>query len=197
VKVLILGANGGVGSRLVEQAARRGHEVTAGTRDVVDATDAESVASAAAGHDVVVSAVINRSAPEMIVEVARALLVGLEQARVSRLLLVGGAGTLEVEPGKRVVDLPDFNPDYKAEALAHAEVLELLRNAATPVSWTVITPPRSFDDSGRTGSYREAADELLLDEDGRSRISVEDFAVAILDEAENPRHPRSRFTVAY
>jgi uncharacterized protein len=96
-----------------------------------------------------------------------------------------------------VVDLDDFNPGYKAEALAHADALALLREASTPLDWTVVTPPRTFDDSGRTGSYREAADELLLDADGLSRISLEDFAAAILDEAETPRHPRARFTVAY
>ena len=96
-----------------------------------------------------------------------------------------------------MVDLDDFNPDYKAEALAHADALGLLREADTPLDWTVVTPPRSFDDSGRTGSYREAAEELLVDAEGRSRISLEDFAAAILDEAEKPRHARARFTVAY
>jgi putative NADH-flavin reductase len=197
VRVLILGAGGGVGSHILEEALRRGHEVTAGTRDLVDATDPESVAAAAAGHYVVISAVINRSDPPMIVSVAHALLAGLEQAGVQRLIVVGGVGTLEVEPGKRVVDLDDFNPDYRAEGLAHADVLERLRHATTPVSWTVITPPRRFDDSGRTGSYRVGGDELLLDENGVSRISLEDFAVAILDEAEHPRHARSRFSVAY
>jgi uncharacterized protein len=197
LKIPVLGATGGVGSHIVEEARRRGHDVTAATRDLVDATDAASIARAAAKQDLVISAVVNRSDPAMIVDVARALLAGLDQAGTPRLIVVGGAGTLEVEPGMRVVDLPDFNPDYKAEALAHADVLELLRNTSTPVTWTVVTPPRSFDDSGRTGSYREAADELLLDEDGRSRISLEDFAGAILDEAESPRHPNARFTVAY
>ena len=197
MNILVLGAGGAVGSHVVEEARRRGHQVTAATRDLVDATDPNSVAAAAAGQDVVVSAVINRSDPGMIVSVAQALLTGLEQAGTPRLILVGGAGTLEVEPGRRVVDLEDFNPHYKAEALAHADVLELLQQTATPVSWTVITPPRRFDDSGRTGSYRVGADQLLLDDDGLSRISLEDFAVAIVDEAENPRHSGARFSVAY
>jgi putative NADH-flavin reductase len=197
MKVFVLGARGGVGSYIVEEARSRGHEVTAGTRDLVDATDPNSVAAAAAGRDIVISAVINRSDPGMIVSAAQALLTGLEQAGTPRLVVVGGAGTLQVESGTRVADLEDFNPDYRAEALAHADVLELLRQAATPVSWTVVTPPRRFDDSGRTGSYRVGGDGLLLGDDGLSRISLEDFAVAIVDEVENPRHPRARFSVAY
>ncbi len=190
-----MGAGGGVGSRIVGEARSRGHDVTGAGRDVV--RDADTVAAAATGHDLVISAAFDRSRPDSLLEILEALLDGLPRAGVERLILVGGAGTLEVEPGKRVVDLDDFNPDYKAEALAHADALELLRKADTPLDWTVVTPPRNFDDSGRTGSYRKAADDLLLDADGLSRISLEDFAAAILDEAESPRHRRARFTVAY
>jgi putative NADH-flavin reductase len=195
MRVLILGAGGGVGSHIVEEARSRGHDVTGAGRDAV--RDADTVAAAARGHAVVINAAFDRSRPDSLLEILEALLGGLPRAGVERLIVVGGAGTLEVEPGKRVVDLDDFNPGYKAEALAHADVLELLRKADTPLDWTVVTPPRSFEDSGRTGSYREAADALLLDADGLSRISLEDFAAAILDEAETPRHARARFTVAY
>jgi putative NADH-flavin reductase len=193
VKILVLGAKGAVGSHLVEEAERRGHEVTRGGRETVDATDPESIALAAAGHDVVISAVIDRSAPDTVLRVARALLA----SRVPRAIVVGGAGTLEVGPGRRVIDLPDFNPDYRAEAQAHIDALELLRRAETPLDWTVITPPRSFDDSGRTSRYRVSSDEILYDEEGKNRISLEDFAVAALDETEHPRHARKRFSVAY
>jgi putative NADH-flavin reductase len=195
MRILILGAGGSVGSHIVEEARGRGHDIAGAGRDAVRAAD--TIATAATGHDVVITAAFDRSRPESLLEILEALLDGLPRAGVDRLILVGGAGTLEVEPGKRVVDLDDFNPGYKAEALAHAEALALLREADTPVDWTVVTPPRSFDESGRTGSYREAADELLLDGDGLSRISLEDFAAAILDEAESPRHTRARFTVAY
>jgi putative NADH-flavin reductase len=195
MRVLILGAGGGVGSHIVEEARSRGHDVTGAGRDA--ARDADTVAAAAAGHDLVISAAFDRSRPDSLLEILEALLHGLPRAGVGRLILVGGAGTLEVEPGKRVVDLDDFNPDYKAEALAHADALELLREADTPLDWTIVTPPRSFDDSGRTGSYREAAKEPLVDAEGLSRISLEDFAAAVLDEAESPRHRRARFTVAY
>jgi len=197
VKVLVLGARGGVGSRIVDEATGRGHDVTQGARDLVDVTDAGSVGHAAAGHDLVVNAAFDRARPESLLEVVRALLAGLEEAGVPRLILVGGAGTLETADGGLVMDLPDFNPDYRAEAQAHLDALRLLRQSETQVDWTVITPPRSFDESGRTGAYRTAGDELLLDGNGASRISLEDFADAILDEAESPRHPRARFSVAY
>jgi uncharacterized protein len=193
VKILVLGARGSVGSRIADEARRRGHEVTEGRRDTIDATDPESIGRAAAGHDVVISAVIDRSVPETVVRVARALLA----ASVPRVIVVGGAGTLQAEPGRLVMDLGDFNPDYRAEARAHLQALELLRAAHEPIEWTVVTPPRSFDDLGRTGSFRVGGDELLLDDEGRSRISPEDFAVAVLDEVEKRQCVRTRFSVAY
>jgi putative NADH-flavin reductase len=196
VKLLVLGASGAVGSRLVREALRRGHDVTAPSRDVVDATSADSVANAAAGHDVVLSAVINRSAPEMLLDVARALIEGLERAGVPRLIVVGGAGTLELEPGRLVMDADDFNPDYRAEAKALLDVLHILREAETPVDWTYITPPRGLAPGERTGLYRLGGDRILYDAEGRNRLSMEDFAVAILDEAEEARHTRTRFSVA-
>jgi putative NADH-flavin reductase len=197
VKILILGATGTVGSHVADEAILRGHEVIARGRDSVRATDADSVARAAAGQDTVVSAAFDHANPETLLEIIAALLTGLERAGVRRLIVVGGAGTLEAERGRLVLDLDDFNPAYRAEAQAHLDALGILRTAQTPVEWTVITPPRRFDDSGRTGSYRTGEDELLLDEAGLSRISLEDFAVALLDETEKPRHVRARFSVAY
>ena len=197
MNVLVLGARGAVGSRLVQEALRRGHEVTEGTRDVVDAASAESVAAAAAGHDVVLSAVIQRSAPELLLDVAHALLEGLERAGAPRLIVVGGAGTLELEPGLLVMDADDFNVDYRPEAAALLEMLRVLEGANTSVEWSYITPPRGLAPGERTGTYRVGGDQMLVDGDGKSRISIEDFAVAVLDEAEAPRHIRRRFSVAY
>jgi len=196
VKILVLGARGQVGSRIVAEARRRSHQLTAAGREV-DATDATSTAAAAFGHDLVISAVINRRRPEMLLEVAHALLAGLERAGAPRLIVVGGAGTLELAPGQRVLDAADFNPDYKAEAQALLDVLTILRGADTPVEWSYITPPRGLAPGERTGSYRVGGDAIFYDGEGKSRISMEDFAVAILDEAEHPRHARSRFSVAY
>ena len=197
VKILILGATGVVGAHIADEAVRRGHSVTAAGRDAVTATDADSVARTAVGHDAVVNAAFDRSNPGTLLDIARALLAGLAQAGVGRLILVGGAGTLEAQDGRLVMDLDDFNPAYRAEAQAHGDALAILREADTPVDWTVITPPRSFDGTGRTRSYRTGRDELLLDENGLSRISLEDFAAAVVDEAETPQHLRARFSVAY
>jgi uncharacterized protein len=197
VKILILGASGTVGAHIAAEALRRGHDVTAAGRDDITATDAGGVAHGAAGHDVVVSAAFDRSNPEALLDIVRALLAGLARAGVERLILVGGAGTLVAQDGRPVMDLDDFNPAYRAEAQAHRDALALLREAETRIDWTVITPPRSFADGGRTGSYRTGSDELLLDENGLSRISLEDFAAAVVDEAETPQHLRTRFSVAY
>jgi putative NADH-flavin reductase len=210
---IVFGASGALGSRLVTEALERGHEVTAVARDrsrldrrgghvgtaSADATDPDSVAAVAGGHDVAISAVTQHQAPEMIVDAARGLLEGLARAGVPRLISVGGAGSLEVAPGRRLVDTPDFHDEWKPEALAAADALEVLRQADgdTPVSWSFISPGALLAPGERTGRYRIGADRLLVAEDGRSHISMEDFAIAILDEVENPEHPRQRFTAAY
>src|SRR5215203_4303853 len=144
MKILVLGATGAVGSHVADEAIRRGHDVTAAGRDSVQATDAESVARAAAGHAAVVSAAFDRSRPHALLSIVPALLAGLAEGRVYRLIVVGGAGTLEAASGRLVMDLDDFNPDYRAEAQAHLDALNVLRRAETAVAWTVITPPRSF-----------------------------------------------------
>src|SRR4051794_31952129 len=142
MKLIILGASGLLGTRLVTEALDRGHEVTAVARDgarlddrdgrvhtaSADATDPESVAAVAGGHEVAISAVTNHQAPEMLVDAARGLLDGLARAGVGRLISVGGAGSLEVAPGERLVDTPDFHDEWKPEALAGAAALEVFRD---------------------------------------------------------------------
>jgi hypothetical protein len=131
-------------------------------------------------------------------DVARGLLAGLAQAQVLRLVTAGGAGSLVVPSGQRLVDTPDFHDEWKAEALAGSDALELFRTADdTPVNWTYISPGALLAPGERTGRYRTADDELLVDEHGRSHISMEDFAIAMLDEVEGDAHPRRRFTAAY
>src|SRR3954453_22365669 len=213
MKLIVFGASGQLGTRLVTEALDRGHEVTAVARDAsrlddrdgrvrrasADATDLDSVAAVAGGHDVAVSAVTNHQAPEMLVDAARGLLEGLARAGVPRLIFVGGAGSLEVAPGQRLVDTPDFHAEWKPEALAAAEALEMFRQAGydTPVEWSFISPGAVLAPGERTGRYRLGGDRLLVAEDGRSHISMEDFAIAILDEVQKPKHPRRRFTAAY
>jgi putative NADH-flavin reductase len=211
MKLIVFGASGALGSRLLAEALERGHEATAVARDAsrlddhggrvqtaaADVTDAGSVATVAPGHDVAVSAVTQHQQPEMLVDAARGLLEGLGRAGVPRLISVGGAGSLEVAPGQRLVDTPDFHDEWKPEALAAADALEVFRQADTPVEWAFISPGALLAPGERTGRYRLGGDRLLVDEQGRSHISMEDFAIAILDEVESPKHPRQRFTAAY
>src|SRR3954463_13035908 len=178
MKLLIFGASGLLGTRLVTEALDRGHEVTAVARDAArledragrcrtasaDATDPDSVAAVAGGHDIAVSAVTNHQAPEMLVHAARALLEGLARASVPRLISVGGAGSLQVAPGQRLVDTPDFHEEWKPEALAAAEALEMFRQAGdnTPVEWSFISPGAVLAPGERTGHYRLGGDQLLV-----------------------------------
>jgi putative NADH-flavin reductase len=212
MRIIVFGANGRVGSRIVAEALERGHELTAVVRDPKshslpsagvtvmrgDATDPGSVAELAAGHDLAVSAVgpSPADALETVPAAARALLEGLSRAGVPRLIAVGGGGSLEASPGVRVLDTPEFNEAWKPGSLAQAEALEIYRAATTDIDWTYLSPPFVLAPGARTGHYRTGDDRLLVDEKGNSSISMEDFAVALLDEAESAEHVRRRFTVA-
>jgi putative NADH-flavin reductase len=206
MRIIVFGANGRQGSRLVSEALGRGHEVTAAVRSlqragdvderatvvVADALDADRVAEVAAGHDAALNATKERHA-----DVARALLDGLARAGVARLVIVGGASSLEVEPGTRLFDTPEFQEEWKAEAASGIESLAVYRSAQTPVEWTYVSPGAFLAPGERTGSYRTGGEQLLVGEDGSSAISMEDFAVALLDEVEERKHPNQRFTAAY
>jgi putative NADH-flavin reductase len=161
----------------------------------------ESVQGAVADHDVVVSAVTDRSTPDrsIIPRTARMLLDVLPAAGVQRLAVVGGGGSLESEPGVRFVDGADFPAAYLAEALAQAEALDILRGADTPVDWTYLSPPPHHLVAGeKQGGYRvEGGDAPVVDASGESRITSGDFAAALVDELEQPRFTRRRFTAAY
>ncbi|MFI1970621.1 NADH-flavin reductase [Streptomyces cinnamoneus] len=212
MRITVFGAAGNVGSRVVTEALSRGHEVTAVVRNpdrrpgppagaevrVGDASNAADVAALSAGQDLVISA--TRPAPGQeadLVPVTHALLAGLASTGV-RLLLVGGAGSLTVPGGGRaVLDDPELVPPaWRPIAEACTAQLEACR-AGTDVDWTYLSPPALLEPGERTGRYRLGADELLVDGEGRSAVSMEDLAVALLDEAENPRHHRARFTIAY
>ncbi|MET9211077.1 MULTISPECIES: NAD(P)-dependent oxidoreductase [unclassified Nocardia] len=207
MRIAVFGAGGAVGSRVVAEALARGHEVTAVARRAVpmpagvrlllgDASSAEQVERLAAGQDLVVAA--TRPAPGSEAElpvVAAAMLAGVARAG-ARLLVVGGAATLVV-PG---VGLPlhetaEFPAELAAIAQACAEQLAICR-ADGVADWTYLSPPADLAPGVRTGVYRIGTDELLVDADGASVISMEDFAVALLDEAERPAHRQARFTVA-
>ncbi|WP_052848735.1 NAD(P)-dependent oxidoreductase [Streptomyces avicenniae] len=196
--ITVIGAAGETGSRVVAEALRRHHDVTAATRRHGDATDPATVARLAAGQDVVVSA--TRPAPGAEHEhaaAALALLDGLSGTGV-RLLVVGGAGSLTVPgtDGTLVVDDPRHVPlEIRPFALASNAQFAVFADAPADVDWLYVSPPVHFAPGERTGRYTVGADELLVDADGLSALSMEDMAVALLDEAEKPRHHRTRITV--
>jgi putative NADH-flavin reductase len=164
-----------------------------------DATDASSLANVLKGHDAVISAVgpAPRTRPTVPAYAARALVQALPKAGVKRVIVVGGAGSLEVKPGLQLVDAPDFPPAWKPVALSHRDALKIFRDSGGALDWTYVSPAALVEQGTRTGKYRVGGDQLLVDEKGASRISAEDYAVALLDELENPRHLKRRITVAW
>ena len=126
----------------------------------------------------------------------RAIINGVKKAGIARLLLVGGAGSLEVKPGVQAVDLPGFPSEYKQGALATRETLKMLRKEST-LDWSFLFPSADLSPGQRTGKFRLGSDQMLSDATGKSRISLEDYAVAMVDEGERPAHIRQGFTVGY
>jgi putative NADH-flavin reductase len=216
MKLAVFGATGNVGQRIVAEALRRGHEVVGVVRDPDavkspdkrvtlvkgDATKADDVARVARGTDAVVSAISPRPnarglpAPSL-AQNSRALINGLRDAKVKRVLYVGGASSLEVAPGKALADQPDFPEMYREEAREGREALQIFRDEAKGLDWTYLSPAAEIAPGKRTGKYRTTGDQLLTDDSGRSFITFEDYAVAVLDELERPQHVAKRFGVAY
>lgn len=201
-KIALIGASGNAGSRILKELSDRGHKVTAIARspekiaslpNVVakqgDVFDQAGLSSLLKGHDAVISAVhFTASDPVTLIEAVRA-------SGVPRYLVVGGAGSLEIAPGQRVVDLPDFPAAYKAEATKGAEFLDRLRGEKQARLDLPVAIGRICAGE-RTGKFRIGKDELLSNAEG-SRISFEDYAIALVDEIEKPQHSRQRFTVGY
>ena len=213
MKIALIGATGFVGSKVLAEALQRGHDVTALVRSpgklaaqphlaivAADASDAAQVARAAAGHDAVVSAYNGPRGSDdfrdRYLAGARAVLDGAKRANVRRLLWVGGAGSLFVAPGVQLVDTPQFPEAYRTEAKAAREALNLIAEERA-LDWTYVSPAPLLQPGPRTGQFRLGGDQVLMDGDQPGRISVDDLAVAIVDELETPRHVRRRFTLAY
>jgi putative NADH-flavin reductase len=215
MKIAIVGATGFIGSKLRDEAVSRGHVVTALTRSpgklprrdhiipaLSDVNDVATLTAYFRGRD----AVIHSYAPgrglgaEELMEKQRAgtlsIIAAVKAAGIKRLLAVGGAGSLEVAPGVAHFDTPEFPAAYQGGARATAQIKDLLR-AEKDLDWTFLCPSTMIFPGERTGKFRLGGDQLLIGEDGQSRISVEDYAVAMIDEVETPRHTGHRFTVGY
>ncbi|TWG07627.1 NAD(P)-dependent oxidoreductase [Saccharopolyspora dendranthemae] len=213
--IAVFGANGTIGNRIVAEALSRGHEVTAVVRNPAkistehenltvsegNVLDPASVATAAKGQDVLVSAVGGGDGPSTIATIkpaAEALVAGLRSLDTDapRLIAVGGAGSLRTPDGNQVWDAEGL-PEFLLQIMhAHGDALDYYRTVSD-VEWVNATPPATIEPGDRTGTYRTATDDLLTDDAGDSRISTEDFAVAVVDEIERPQHTGRRFTVAY
>ena len=216
MKLVVFGATGNIGQRITREAVSRGHTVIGVVRDPEtqkspdpeaslvkgDATDAASVAKLAKGADAIVSAISPRvssrglTAPSL-VDAARAIIAGAKKAGVKRVIFVGGAGSLEVAPGKKLMDEPGFPAPYMAEAKAGSDALDVIREEATGLEWSFISPAAEIGPGHRIGRYRTTGDQYIPDAKGQSRISFEDYAVALVDELEHRNHVGRRFGVAY
>ncbi|KQN05036.1 3-beta hydroxysteroid dehydrogenase [Sphingobium sp. Leaf26] len=203
MKVAIIGGTGRAGTEISAELARRGHQVTAISRHPENAVKVDGVTAVAGdvqqadalvetikGHDVVVSAVMfSDTDPASLVGVVR-------DSGVPRYLVVGGAGSLEVAPGVALITTPDFPEVAKVEAGKGADFLDYLRGV-DDIDWTFLSPSAYFFVGVRKGSFRLGKDALLVDADGNSSISYADYAIALVDEIEQPRHSKARFTVGY
>ncbi|MBO9513921.1 MAG: NAD(P)-dependent oxidoreductase [Variovorax sp.] len=204
MNIALLGISGRVGSRIAHELLARGHAVTGIARKIdgvdaragltlkaADAHSADALAPLLRGHDAVVSAMRFEGGAD-----AATLIAATRAAGVPRLLVVGGAGSLEVAPGRALLDTPEFPEAYKPEARAGQVLLEALR-AEEKLDWTFLSPAALFVPGERTGTFRTGGDGLLTDASGKSWISMEDYAIAMANEIEAPKHSRQRFTVGY
>jgi uncharacterized protein len=212
MRIVVFGASGKAGSRIVSELLSREYEVTAVVRDKStymrrernltiaegNILDSGTVKQIAAGHNAVISA-IGPSKPEdsvnIVEEAAKSLVAGLKNQNSVRLIVLGGAGSLEVASGSLLIDAPGFPEAWKPVAKAHINALAIYKKSE--IDWTYVSPAAMLEPGERKGKYRVGLDSLLTDAKGESRISMDDLAIAIADELEKPAHRRMRFTVAW
>lgn len=215
---ILIGASGFVGSAILEEALNRGHKVTALVRNpekiqvknenltvlAVDATDVEALSKVVAGKDAVISAYNpgwgNPRLYEEILENYPKIIEGVKKAGVQRLLVVGGAGVLYVQPGVRLMDSGTLPAELMPAVRGEGELFLNVLSKDNDIDWAYFAPPANLGNMGkgiRTGKYRLGTDTLLVDEKGDSFISVEDYAVAMIDELEQEAHHKALFTAAY
>jgi len=217
MKIALIGASGFVGSHLVTEALNRGHHVTAIVRDpskittrhanltikAGDVRDENAVAELVKGHDAVLSAYnagwTNPNLYNEFLEGSQTIQKGTLKSGVKRLLVIGGGGSLEIAPGVQLVDTPQFPAEYKAGATAARDYLNIIKKEEN-LDWTFFSPAILMHHGikdGRTNKFRLGTDQPVFDANGESRLSVEDLSVAVIDELENNKHIRKRFTAGY
>ncbi|WP_226008354.1 NAD(P)-dependent oxidoreductase [Natrinema salinisoli] len=212
MNVLLLGASGRIGHRIANELLERDHDVTgisrSGEIDKIDdadfkavagdATNPDEIAELAAGHDAVASALgpSGDEGAEIIPKMAEALIEGLRQTDVDRFVWTGGAGGLNVGPDTQLVTTDEFPDELVPLAEAHIDAWEVIRDV-DDLQWSYIAPPAQIEPGERTGEYRTAEGQLVANEDGESRISMEDFAVAFVDELENNDAIHTQLAVGY
>jgi putative NADH-flavin reductase len=214
-KIVLIGASGFIGSAILKEALNRGHKVNAVVRNPEkiqtdnkllnvtkgDVSSPEVVMKLCKGADVVISAYNpgwkNQDIAEETLKVYPAILEGVKKAGVKRLLVVGGAGSLFIAPGKRLMDsgiIPEsFLPAIRSLASFYLDILTNEKN----IDWVFFSPAGNIVPGKRTGKFRLGKDDMIFDSDGKSNISVEDYALAMINEAENPEHHNERFTIGY
>lgn len=207
MNVVLYGASGNAGSRILKELQSRGHGVTAAVRNPAklpldvrsvrdDLSSSDRIAEIIAGADVVVS--VYMPPPEdtdELVGVTQRQIEAVRKAGNPRLIVVGGAASLEVAPGVTLLASGHLPKEWVPIAASHARALEQLK--ASDINWTYFSPAAFFQPGERTGKFRLGNDTLVTDENGESRISFEDYAVALVDELEHPAHVRARFTIGY
>ena len=212
MNIALIGASGQVGRFLMQEVLERNHRVTALGTDPsklepapnliarkVDVLDTTALANEVRGHDAVLSAFSGHAHSDVLgyyLQGMRSIIAAVKHAGVPRLLVVGGAGSLEVQPGIQLLDTPQFPAQWRATAEGARQALMILR-AETELDWTMLSPSAHLEPGPRTGRYRLGKDTLLQDANGNSHISLADYAKAMIDELEQPRHTRKRFTVGY
>jgi uncharacterized protein len=214
MKIAIIGATGYVGSAVLNEALQRGHEVTAIARNTdqittknaklkivsADIDDSENLAKILTGNDAVVSAFnagwTNPNLYNDFIKGCEAIQQATKLSGVKRLLVVGGAGSLEIAPGLQLVDTPEFPAQWKSGATAARDYLNIIKKEKD-LDWTFLSPAIELHPGKRTGVFRLGADQPVFDDKNQGKISVEDLAVAIIDELEENRFIKRRFTVGY
>lgn len=209
MNIAIIGATGWIGSAIMHEALSRELRVTPLVRDpaklneTVQARQLDLSETLTPEHfndiDLVIAAIGGRAngQHELVPKSAQALLELLPKTQVQRLLWVGGAGSLELAPGQMLVQSPDFPPEYKDEALAQGEALKVFRESDSPLNWTFVSPAAEIYPGDSEGTYRIGGDQFFTDEQGRSRISVADYAKAMVDLVGTDNYARQRISVAY